>query len=81
MDPLTELLPEADGLGEGCPLVYRNSYTVLYASSVRNSYLCTYDLYGPVRNAFDAGSIHYEGKWEGEGGGKSRFFFLGGGGL
>ncbi len=29
------------------------------------SYLCTYDLYGPVRNAFDAGSIHYEGKWEG----------------
>ena len=32
------------------------------------SYLCTYDLYGPVRNAFDAGSIHYEGKWEGIGG-------------
>jgi hypothetical protein len=29
------------------------------------SYLCTYDLYGPVRNAFDAGSIHHEGKWEG----------------
>jgi hypothetical protein len=28
-------------------------------------YLCTYDLYGLVRNAFDAGSIHYEGKWEG----------------
>ncbi len=23
-----------------------------------------YDLYGPVRNAFDAGSINYEGKWE-----------------
>jgi hypothetical protein len=29
------------------------------------SYLCTYDLYRPVRNAFDAGSIHYLGKWEG----------------
>ncbi len=28
------------------------------------SYLCTYDLYGPVRNAFDVVSIHYEGKWE-----------------
>ncbi len=23
------------------------------------SYLCTYDWYGPVRNAFDAGSIYY----------------------
>ncbi len=30
-----------------------------------SSYLCTYDLYGPMRNAFDAGSIHYEGKWAG----------------
>jgi hypothetical protein len=29
------------------------------------NYLCTYDLYGPVRNAFDADSIHYESKWEG----------------
>jgi len=26
-----------------------------------NNYLCTYDLYGPMRNAFDAGSIHYLG--------------------
>jgi hypothetical protein len=25
-----------------------------------NNYLCTYDLYGPVRNVFDAGAqIHY----------------------
>jgi hypothetical protein len=31
------------------------------------NYLCTYDLCGPVHNAFDAGSIHYEGKWEGVG--------------
>jgi hypothetical protein len=23
-----------------------------------------YDLYGPVRNAFDEGIIHYLGKWE-----------------
>ncbi len=37
-----------------------------------NSYLCTYDLNGPVHNAFDAGSIHYEGKWEGVGPWKSR---------
>ncbi len=29
--------------------------------------LCTYDLYGHVRNAFDADSIHYLGKWEGVG--------------
>jgi hypothetical protein len=28
------------------------------------NYLCTYDLYDPVRNAFDAGSIHYLGKWD-----------------
>ncbi len=28
-----------------------------------DSYLCTYDLYSPVHNAFDAGSIHNEGKW------------------
>jgi hypothetical protein len=40
------------------------------------SYLCTYDLYGPVRNAFDAGSIHYEGKWEGVGPWKSRLFWV-----
>ncbi len=31
------------------------------------NHLCTYDLYRPVRNAFDAGSIHYLGKWEGVG--------------
>jgi hypothetical protein len=36
------------------------------------SYLCTYDLYGPVPNA---GSIHYEGKWEGVGPWKSRLFW------
>jgi hypothetical protein len=34
----------------------------LSSSQSHNSNLCTYDLYGPVRNAFDAGSIHYEGK-------------------
>ncbi len=38
------------------------------------SFLCTYDLYGPVHNAFDAGSIHYEGKWEVVGPWKSRLF-------
>jgi hypothetical protein len=38
------------------------------------SYLCTYDLYSPVHNAFDAGSIHYDGKWEGVGPWKSRLF-------
>ncbi len=37
------------------------------------SYLCTYDLSGPVRNVFDAGSIHDEGKWEGAEPWKSSF--------
>ncbi len=38
------------------------------------SYLWTYDLYRPVRNALDEGQIHYEGKWEGVGPWKSRLF-------
>jgi hypothetical protein len=41
---------------------------------IQLSYLCTYDLYGSVRNAFDAGSIHYKGKWEPFGAQKSRNF-------
>jgi hypothetical protein len=32
-------------------------------------------IYSPVRNAFDAGNIHYEGKWEGVGPWKSRLFW------
>jgi hypothetical protein len=40
-----------------------------------NNYLCTYDLYGPVHNAFGAGSIHYEGKREMVGPWKSRVFW------
>ncbi len=32
------------------------------------NYLCTYALYGPVRNAFDAGSIHYLGNGQVGGG-------------
>ncbi len=35
-------------------------------------YLCTYDLYGHIRNVFDA-SIHHEGKWDGVGPWTSRF--------
>ncbi len=38
------------------------------------NYLCTYDLYVPVGNAFDAGSIHYEGNSEGLGPGNQEFF-------
>jgi hypothetical protein len=34
--------------------------TIMYG----NSYLWTYDSYGPVGNAFDAGSIHNERKYE-----------------
>jgi hypothetical protein len=45
-----------------------------YCTVVLINYLCTYDLFGPVRNAFDAGSIHYEGKWEGVGPGNRDFF-------
>ncbi len=44
------------------------------AQQAYNSYLCTYGLYSTVRNAFDAGSIHYEGKWEGARPWKSRLF-------
>ncbi len=40
-----------------------------------NNYICTCDLYGHVRNAFDAGIIHYEGKWEGVGPWKSKESF------
>jgi hypothetical protein len=43
---------------------------------VNINYLCIYDLYGPVRNAFDAGSIHYKGKWEGFGPWKSKVFWV-----
>jgi hypothetical protein len=37
-----------------------------------NSYLCTHGLNGTVCNAFDAGSIHYEGKLEEVGPWKSK---------
>ncbi len=37
--------------------------------------LCTYDLYVSVRNAFDAGSFYYLGKWEGVGPWKLRIFW------
>jgi hypothetical protein len=47
--------------------------TILSASGI--NYLCTYDLYGPLRNTFDAGSIHYEGKWEGGLGPGNQVFF------
>ena len=42
---------------------------------VHKTILYTYDLYGPVHNAFDAGSIHYLGNWEGIGPWKSRVFW------
>jgi hypothetical protein len=38
------------------------------------TYICTNDLYGHERNAFDAGSFLYEGKWEGVGPWKLRLF-------
>jgi hypothetical protein len=41
------------------------------------NYLCTYDLYGPMRNAHDACIIHYEGKWEWVGHWKSGVFLQG----
>ncbi len=47
--------------------------TVQYVHVI--NYLWTYDLYGPERNAFDEGSTHYEGKWEGVGPWKSRLFW------
>jgi hypothetical protein len=47
----------------------------LSSSQSHISYLCTCNLYSPVRNAFDAGSIHNEGKWEGVGPWKSILFW------
>jgi hypothetical protein len=52
--------------------------TTLYLSSLvcialatilkgQNTYLCADDFYSSMHNAFDAGSIHYEGQWEGVG--------------
>ncbi len=38
-------------------------------------FIYTYDVYSSVRNAFDTGSIHYMGKWEGVGPWKSRLFW------
>jgi hypothetical protein len=40
-----------------------------------NIYLWAHSLYGPVRNAFNAANIHYEGKWEGVGPWKLRLFW------
>ncbi len=54
-------------------LGYIPQVSQLYRSTF--NYLCTYNLSGPVRNAFDAGSILYEGKWEGVGHWKSRVFW------
>ncbi len=39
-----------------------------------NCYLCTYDLYGPVRNAIDADRVHYEGNGRGLGPGNWDYF-------
>jgi hypothetical protein len=44
--------------GSPCSLQHKISYRI-YGPMIY--------VYGPVRNAFDAGSIHYEGKWEGVG--------------
>ena len=50
--------------------------TVWLLPAISINYLCTYDLYGPVRNVFDAGRyIMYVGKWEGVRPWKSRAFW------
>ncbi len=74
----------------GQPRVYGKPLTVVVRSAKplhqtqqavtlqRGRTLASYapiDLYGPVRNAFNAGSIHYEGKWERLGPRKSRLFW------
>ncbi len=45
----------------GKPKKVRQYKNCSYIVQLFFSYLCTYDLYGPVRHAFDASSIHYEG--------------------
>ncbi len=52
-----------------------HDFYTFYIIQVIINYLCTYELYGPVRNAFDAGTIDYLGKWEGVGPWKSRVFW------
>ncbi len=60
-DQLCELLPLLSGYSSSPPpLPCVNKYTVLAVYG-------PYDLIGPVCNAFDAGNIHDEGKWEGGG--------------
>jgi hypothetical protein len=46
----------------------------VYLHSSYLIYLCTYDLYGPVRHAFDAGSIHTRASGRGLGPGNRDFF-------
>ncbi len=66
-DQLYELLPLLTGELPPPPRPCVNKYTVLAVYG-------PYDLIGPVYNAFDAGNIHDEGKWEGVGPWKSRLF-------
>ncbi len=56
-------------------MVGPNDNWLFGSTQTKSSYLCTDDLYGPVRNAFDVGIIHYEGKWEGAGPWKWRLFW------
>jgi hypothetical protein len=44
-------LPERGAVATGPTLLW----TIPGFGAVYNNYLCTYDLYGPVRNVFDAG--------------------------
>ena len=52
-------------LGISILLRKKGIHTKILGWARDNNYLCTYDLYGPMRNTFDAGSIHYLGKLEG----------------
>ncbi len=57
---------------------YYDSYVFLCVYTLCRCpwFIYTYNLYSPVRNAFDTGSIHYRGKWEGVGPYKSRLFWV-----
>jgi hypothetical protein len=65
--------PSAE-VGHGRRYCHWNSHEAK-AGWMEKSAIFTYDLYGPVRNAFVAGNIHYEGKWEEVGPWKSRLFW------
>jgi hypothetical protein len=71
--PIPPILQLSGILGAADEVVMYKKYIILSLTGC-SLIITIYDLNGPVRNAFDAGSINYSGQWEGVGPWKSRFF-------